>query len=66
MVDKNYAKIEEGQEAHVTQYGHSLRVKIYEVENERAYFRTINRQAGQPGNGNFNRIECSRYLTVIK
>lgn len=65
MVDTNYNKIKEGQEASVLQYGHLLRVKIYEVENEKAFFRTLNHKGGQPRDGYFNRIECSRYLTVI-
>jgi hypothetical protein len=66
MVDTNYKKIKEGQEANVIKYGHRLRVKIYEIINEKVYFKTINREIGQPTDGSFNRIECNNYLTVIQ
>lgn len=66
MVDRNYTKIEEGQDAIANYMGHHLDVEIYEVENDVAYFRTKDQQGGQPSKGQFNRIECSRYLTVTK
>jgi len=66
MVDRNYTKIEEGQEASVRYTGHYLRVDIYEIENEKVFFRNKNVKAGEPTKGYFNRLECSRYLTVIK
>lgn len=64
MTDKNYKKVEEGQKATVYQYGHTLNVEIYEIENGKVFFRTINPKAGQPKNGCFNRIETERYLIV--
>jgi len=64
MVDTNYKKIEEGQIATVRLYGHILKAEIYEVENEKVFFRVINRKTGEPHNGYFNRIEAKRYLTV--
>ena len=64
MTDRNYKKVKEGQKATVYQYGHTLDVEIYEIENEQVFFRTTNPKGGQPQNGCFNSIETQRYLTV--
>jgi hypothetical protein len=64
MTDRNYKKVEVGQKAGVSLYGHILMVEIYEIENEKVFFRTINPKGGEPRGGDFNRIETERYLTV--
>ena len=64
MIDTNYKKVEEGQNATVQHFGHFLRVEIVEVENEQVFFRTITPKSGEPTSGYFNRIETKRYLTT--
>jgi hypothetical protein len=64
MTDKNYKKVEVGQKAGVRLYGHILMVEIYEIKNEKVFFRTINPKVGEPQRGIFNEIETQRYLTV--
>lgn len=66
MLDTNHKAVEVGQEATAHTYGHILKVKIYEVTDNNVYFKTINPEIGQPETGDFNRLECSRYLFISK
>ncbi len=64
MVDSNYKKIEVGQEASALVFGHCLNVEIYDVNNGKVSFRTIDPKSGQPRNGWFNKIEAQRYMCI--
>lgn len=64
MRDTEFNKVEENQIAKVNYRGHNLNVEIYEIENNRVYFKTINPTGYQPTKGYFNRIETERYLTI--
>ena len=65
MTDRNYKKLEEGQIGIAKVYGHTLNIEIYEIEDEKVFFRTLNHKSGQPRDSYFNRIEAQRYLTIL-